>query len=165
MLNRLQITPELTTACLGHVSSRTWDFSATQPVRARLPSDQRAGKRASPQMRPPPLGPRRQWTGRPCAGHDRQATNRPTSTQQASHRAGQPPPIVGDAMPGDLPASLLRQFAAVVGPAHVLTGDAAAGYAVDWTGGFTGHAPAVLRPRDTAEAAALLALCADAGVA
>ena len=68
-------------------------------------------------------------------------------------------------MPGDPPASLLRQFAAVVGPAHVLTGDAAAGYAVDWTGGFTGHAPAVLRPRDTGQAAALLALCADAGVA
>jgi FAD/FMN-containing dehydrogenase len=68
-------------------------------------------------------------------------------------------------MPGDPPASLLRQFAAVVGPAHVLTGDAAAGYAVDWTGGFTGRAPAVLRPRDTGEAAALLALCADAGVA
>src|SRR2546423_3195237 len=64
-----------------------------------------------------------------------------------------------------LPAALLREFAAVVGEAHVLTGDAAAGYAVDWTGGFTGQTPAVLRPRDTAEVAALLALCADAGVA
>jgi FAD/FMN-containing dehydrogenase len=68
-------------------------------------------------------------------------------------------------MSGDLPASLLRQFAAVAGPAHVLTGDAAAGYAVDWTGGFHGHAPAVLRPRDTREVAALLALCSGAGVA
>ena len=68
-------------------------------------------------------------------------------------------------MSGNLPASLLRQFAAVVGPAHVLTGDAAAGYAVDWTGGFTGHAPAVLRPGGTAEVAALLGLCADAGTA
>jgi len=68
-------------------------------------------------------------------------------------------------MSGKLPASLLRQFAAVVGPAHVLTGDAAAGYAVDWTGGFTGHAPAVLRPGGTAEVAALLGLCADAGAA
>jgi FAD/FMN-containing dehydrogenase len=65
---------------------------------------------------------------------------------------------------GTLPAALLREFAAVVGEAHVLTGDAAAGYAVDWTGGFTGQTPAVLRPRDTAEVAALLALCADAGV-
>ncbi|HEY1346295.1 MAG TPA: FAD-binding oxidoreductase [Streptosporangiaceae bacterium] len=68
-------------------------------------------------------------------------------------------------MSGDLPTSLLRQFAAVVGPAHVLTGEAAAGYAVDWTGGFTGHAPAVLRPGGTGEVAALLALCAGAGVA
>ncbi len=64
-----------------------------------------------------------------------------------------------------LPATLVRAFAAVVGDAHVLTGDATAGYAVDWTGGFTGQTPAVLRPRDTAEVAALLALCADAGVA
>ncbi|MBO0777112.1 MAG: FAD-binding oxidoreductase, partial [Actinobacteria bacterium] len=62
-------------------------------------------------------------------------------------------------------AGLLRAFARVVGDAHVLTGDATAGYAVDWTGAFTGHTPAVLRPRDTAEVSALLALCADAGVA
>jgi FAD/FMN-containing dehydrogenase len=68
-------------------------------------------------------------------------------------------------MPGALPAALLREFAAVVGQAHVLTGDAAAGYAVDWTGGFAGHAPAVLRPRDTAEVAGLLRLCGEAGVA
>ncbi len=68
-------------------------------------------------------------------------------------------------MPGELPAGLLREFAAVVGGPHVLTGDAAAGYAVDWTGGFTGHVPAVLRPRDTGEVAALLALCAGARVA
>jgi FAD/FMN-containing dehydrogenase len=67
-------------------------------------------------------------------------------------------------MPGELPAGLLRRFASVVGEAHVLTGDAAAGYAVDWTGGFTGHAPAVLRPRDTEQVAALLALCSAAGV-
>ena len=67
--------------------------------------------------------------------------------------------------PPELPATLLREFAAVAGDAHVLTGDAAAGYAVDWTGGFTGQTPAVLRPRDTAEVAALLKLCADAGVA
>jgi FAD/FMN-containing dehydrogenase len=64
-----------------------------------------------------------------------------------------------------LPAALRREFAAVVGGAHVLTGAAAAGYAVDWTGGFRGDTPAVLRPRDTAEVSALLALCAGAGVA
>ena len=67
--------------------------------------------------------------------------------------------------PAGPPAALLRAFAGVVGGAHVLTGAAAAGFAVDWTGGFAGHTPAVLRPRDTAEVAALLTLCADAGVA
>jgi FAD/FMN-containing dehydrogenase len=46
----------------------------------------------------------------------------------------------------------------------VLTGDAAAGYAVDWTGRFRGHAAAVLRPAGTAEVAAVLALCREAGV-
>ena len=64
-----------------------------------------------------------------------------------------------------VPAALLRDFGAVVGTAHVLTGDAAAGYVTDWTGGFTGRAPAVLRPRDTEQVAALLALCAGAAVA
>jgi FAD/FMN-containing dehydrogenase len=66
---------------------------------------------------------------------------------------------------GPLPAALLRAFAQVAGEAHVLTGDATAGHAVDWTGAFAGHAPAVLRPADTGQVAALLALCADAGVA
>jgi FAD/FMN-containing dehydrogenase len=59
---------------------------------------------------------------------------------------------------------LLREFASVVGEAHVLTGEATAGYAVDWTGGFRGHTPAVLRPGSTAEVATLLALCGDAEV-
>jgi len=65
---------------------------------------------------------------------------------------------------GEPSAALLREFAAVIGEAHVLTGDAAAGYAVDWTGRFRGHAPAVLRPADTAEVAAVLAVCREAGV-
>jgi FAD/FMN-containing dehydrogenase len=64
----------------------------------------------------------------------------------------------------DLPGALLREFAATVGEAHVLTGDATAGYVVDWTGGFHGHTPAVLRPGSTAEVGTLLALCSDAGV-
>jgi len=64
-----------------------------------------------------------------------------------------------------LPAGLLRSLAAVVGEPHVLTGDAAAGFAVDWTGRFRGHTPAVIRPRDTAEVAAVLALCSGAEVA
>ncbi len=67
--------------------------------------------------------------------------------------------------PAELPATLVREFSAIVGGEHVLTGDAAGGYAVDWTGGFRGHAPAVVRPRDTAEVAAVLALCNQAGVA
>jgi len=46
----------------------------------------------------------------------------------------------------------------------VLTGDATAGYTVDWTGRFRGHAPAVLRPADTAEVAGVLAVCHRAGV-
>jgi FAD/FMN-containing dehydrogenase len=65
----------------------------------------------------------------------------------------------------EVPDVLLREFISVVGEAHVLTGDATAGYAVDWTGGFAGHTPAVLRPGSTAEVASLLALCSDAGVA
>src|SRR5262249_50217165 len=72
-------------------------------------------------------------------------------------------PQLGDVSGGEPSAALLREFAAVIGEAHVLTGDAAAGYAVDWTGRFRGHAPAVLRPADTAEVAAVLAVCRQAG--
>jgi FAD/FMN-containing dehydrogenase len=63
-----------------------------------------------------------------------------------------------------LPDTLLRSIAAVVGTSGVLTGDATAGFAVDWTRRFQGHTPAVVRPRDTAEVAAILALCSQAGV-
>ena len=65
---------------------------------------------------------------------------------------------------GELSAGLLGEFASVVGDAHVLTGDATAGYAVDWTGRFRGDSPAVLRPADTAEVAGVLAVCHRAGV-
>src|SRR6516164_10176226 len=63
-----------------------------------------------------------------------------------------------------LPDAMVRSIAAVVGAPHVLTGEAAAGFAVDWTRRFQGHTPAVVRPRDTAEVAAVLALCSQAGV-
>jgi FAD/FMN-containing dehydrogenase len=63
-----------------------------------------------------------------------------------------------------LPAGVSRSVAAVVGASHVLTGDATAGFVVDWTRRFQGHTPAVVRPRDTAEVAAVLALCSQAGV-
>ncbi len=73
-------------------------------------------------------------------------------------------PVPQTPVPRVLPAALLRDLTAVVGPAHVLTGDAAAGYAVDWTGRFRGDPPAVLRPRDTEQVAAVLRLCSGAGV-
>ncbi|HTU74035.1 MAG TPA: FAD-binding oxidoreductase [Trebonia sp.] len=63
-----------------------------------------------------------------------------------------------------IPGTLLSSLAAIVGDQHVLTGDATAGFSVDWTGRFRGHAAAVVRPRDTAQVAAVLALCTDAGV-
>ena len=64
-----------------------------------------------------------------------------------------------------LPSSLSRTLAGVVGEAHVLTGDATAGFTQDWTGRFRGHAAVVVRPGNTAEVAAVLALCTDAGLA
>src|SRR5690242_10009838 len=64
-----------------------------------------------------------------------------------------------------LPSSLLQALAGVVGEAHVLTGEAALGFATDWTGRYRGRAAVVVRPVDTAEVAAVLALCRDAGVA
>lgn len=63
-----------------------------------------------------------------------------------------------------LPGALLRSLSGVVGGDHVLSGDAAAGFAVDWTGRFRGHAAVVVRPRDTVQVARVLRLCADAGV-
>ncbi|MCL2585630.1 MAG: FAD-binding oxidoreductase, partial [Streptosporangiales bacterium] len=59
--------------------------------------------------------------------------------------------------------ALLKELSGIVGPAHVLTGDQAAGYVVDWTGRFEGRTPAVVRPGNTGEAARILRLCADAG--
>ncbi|MGC4960503.1 FAD-binding oxidoreductase [Gordonia sp. DT101] len=60
----------------------------------------------------------------------------------------------------------LADLRAVVGEAHVLDdADAAAGYLTDWTGRWTGRADAVIRPRTTEEVAAVVARCADAGIA
>ena len=66
-------------------------------------------------------------------------------------------------MDDELPQSFRKALVAIVGEQHVLTDDAAAGFSVDWTGRFQGLALAVVRPRDTAEVAAVLALCTDAG--
>ena len=59
---------------------------------------------------------------------------------------------------------LVRELTSIVGEPHVLTGEATAGYAADWTGRFRGQTPAVVRPRDTAEVAAVLALCTQASL-
>jgi FAD/FMN-containing dehydrogenase len=57
-------------------------------------------------------------------------------------------------------------LASVVGPEHVLTDpQLRAGAEVDWTGRWRGTARAVVRPGTPAEVAAVLAACADAGVA
>lgn len=66
--------------------------------------------------------------------------------------------------PTDIPAAVLKSLAAAVGERHVLTGDAAAGFAVDWTGRFRGRTPAAVRPADTAQVAEVLRLCSGAGV-
>src|SRR6476659_4065539 len=63
-----------------------------------------------------------------------------------------------------LPDALLRALAGIVGEQHVLTGDATAGFAVDWTSRFRGRTPAAVRPQNPAEVAAVLALCTDAGL-
>ena len=55
---------------------------------------------------------------------------------------------------------------AVVGDVNLLTADdLRAGYEVDFTGRYRGEAPAVVRPGTAAECAAVITLCADAGVA
>jgi FAD/FMN-containing dehydrogenase len=65
----------------------------------------------------------------------------------------------------ELPASIGAELAGIVGSQHVLTGDATAGFAVDWTGRFQGQAAAVVRPADTEQVAAVLACCTRAGLA
>lgn len=53
-----------------------------------------------------------------------------------------------------------------MGPEHVLAGPAArAPYEADWTGRFGGEARLVVRPATTAEVAAAVRACADAGAA
>lgn len=64
----------------------------------------------------------------------------------------------------ELTGALLKTLGGIVGASHVLTGDATAGFAVDWTGRFKGETPAVVRPATTEQVAAVLKLCADAGV-
>jgi FAD/FMN-containing dehydrogenase len=61
---------------------------------------------------------------------------------------------------------VLDALRAIVGDANVLVDDdVRAGYEVDWTGRFHGHAPAVVRPGSVEEVAAVLGVCAGAGAA
>jgi FAD/FMN-containing dehydrogenase len=61
-------------------------------------------------------------------------------------------------------ATLLARLTAAVGPRHVLTDDAdTAPWLTDWRGRFRGRALAVVRPASTAEAAAVVRACAEAG--
>jgi FAD/FMN-containing dehydrogenase len=63
-------------------------------------------------------------------------------------------------------AELVDRWRSVVGVEHVLVdADVRAGYEVDWTGRFRGTTPAVVRPGSTEEVAAVVQLCAGAGVA
>ncbi|ARP81960.1 hydroxyacid dehydrogenase [Bordetella genomosp. 8] len=63
------------------------------------------------------------------------------------------------------PSSLLAALAAVVGDAHVLTTAAdTAPFVAEWRGHYPGIARAVVRPADTGQVAAVVRLCAQAGV-
>jgi FAD/FMN-containing dehydrogenase len=59
----------------------------------------------------------------------------------------------------------LQALRASVGPANVLTGADAEPYSVDWRERYRGHALAVVRPGSTDEVAAVVRVCAEAGVA
>ena len=65
----------------------------------------------------------------------------------------------------DSGATFHTRLAAVVGPTHVLTVPAdTEPYLVDWRGRYRGAARAVVRPRTTEEVAAVVRVCAEAGV-
>ena len=66
---------------------------------------------------------------------------------------------------GELGATLLPRLAAVSGDTHVLTSPSdTEPFLVDWRGRYRGAARAVVRPGSTAEVAAIVQLCAEAGV-
>ena len=59
----------------------------------------------------------------------------------------------------------LQALRASVGPANVLTGTDAEPYSVDWRERYRGRALAVVRPGSTDEVAAVVRVCAGAGIA
>jgi FAD/FMN-containing dehydrogenase len=63
-------------------------------------------------------------------------------------------------------ADFLQRCRAIVGLDYVLTSqEDCAPYLTDWRGRFTGRALAVLRPKDSAQVAALVRACSDARIA
>jgi FAD/FMN-containing dehydrogenase len=61
---------------------------------------------------------------------------------------------------------VLDELRAIVGDVHVLVDDdVRAGYEVDWTGRFRGSTPAVVRPGDVDEVAAVVRACGASGAA
>jgi FAD/FMN-containing dehydrogenase len=64
-----------------------------------------------------------------------------------------------------LDAAVLAALRAVAGEAHVIDDpELAASYETDWTRRFSGRASVVVRPGSTAEVAAVLSVCHDAGI-
>ncbi len=59
---------------------------------------------------------------------------------------------------------MLQALTQIVGEEHVLTGEAAEPYLVDWRGRYRGKAQAVVRPASTEEVAAVIRHCVDSGV-
>ena len=83
-------------------------------------------------------------------------------SKSAPQRGAQLPYAADAAVNQALPLDELR---AAVGAEHVLVdADLTASYETDWTGRFTGRAACVVRPKDTAEVAAVMRVCATAGV-
>ncbi len=60
---------------------------------------------------------------------------------------------------------MIAELRAVLGAGHVLTGTDMAGYCSDWTGHYTAAPLAVVRPKDTAQVAAVMRIAAAHGVA
>jgi len=60
---------------------------------------------------------------------------------------------------------LLDRLGQIVGPDDVVTGSALLGFTSDWSGRFTGEALAAVRPKNTEQVAAVIRVCAEAGVA
>ena len=61
--------------------------------------------------------------------------------------------------------SIVDELRAIVGDGHVLTGEDAAPFLVDWRGRYRGLAQAVVRPADATEVAAVVRHCRERGIA